>query len=84
MAAKPVHDSRPGIEPGQLLPLSEFMFRARISRSVWQAMRTSADESGHNLALRVGSKSFIDTTAFIEFLKSSTAQKQNLTTGGAP
>ncbi len=83
MASKPVHDSRPGIEPGQVLPLSEFMFRVRISRSVWQAMRTSAEENGHQLALRVGSKSFIDTTAFLEFLKTSTAKKLKLTTGGA-
>lgn len=83
MAAKPAHDSRPGIEPGQLLPLPEFMFRARISRSVWQAMRTSAEENGHQLALRVGSKSFIDTTAFLEFLKTSTAKKLKLMTGGA-
>ena len=84
MAAKPVHDSRPGIEPGQVLPLSEFMFRARISRSVWQVMRTSAEETGHQLPLRVGAKSFIDTTAFFEFLKTSTSKKSKLTTGGAP
>jgi hypothetical protein len=72
---KRAHESRPGIEPGQILPLSEFVYRARISRTVWQSLRTASEASGLSLALRFGAKSFIDTTVFIEFLRSTSGKK---------
>lgn len=83
MQAKRVHDSRPAIEPGQILPLAEFLFRARISRSVWLLMRSQATEHGHAIALRIGAKTFVDATAFVEFLKTATTKKLNLTGGAA-
>ena len=81
MATQRAHDSRPGIEPGQILPLPEFLFRTRMSRTNWQKMRSQAEAGGHRLALKVGAKSFIDTTVFQQFLKASTAQKPEANDG---
>jgi len=58
-----------GIVPGEILPLAEFMQKTQMKRAGWSALLRRATEAGCDIAYREGRQVFVDTTAWITFLK---------------
>lgn len=67
---KPKSDiARPGVVPGEILTLSDFCYRLKLGRHGWSAMLRRATKAGHEICFKQGRQLFVDTTAWIGFLK---------------
>ena len=82
MPAEHEHNTRPGIELDQIYPLPELLYRARLSKTIWRIMLSQATAHGHKISLRVGSKTFVNTTKFAAFLELADSKNLKLTGGG--
>lgn len=58
-----------GIVPGEILTLAEFCRRAGLSRDAWSSMLRRATVSGATISYVKGKRVFLDTAAWIAFLK---------------
>lgn len=60
---------RPGIVPGELLTVKDFCFRANLQRYAWSSLMRSASQAGYEIALKQGRAVFVDTGAWVEYLR---------------
>jgi hypothetical protein len=58
-----------GIVAGEILPLAEFMQKTQMKRAAWSALMRRAAAAGCDIAYRDGRQVFVDTSAWIDFLK---------------
>lgn len=59
----------PGVVVGEILTLSDFCYRMKLERHAWSAMLRRATKAGHEICFKQGRQLFVDTTAWMDFMK---------------
>lgn len=73
---------RPGIVPGELLTVKDFCFRANLQRYAWSSLLRSATQAGYEIALKQGRAVFVDTGAWLEYLRGTQGGSARRTRSG--
>lgn len=60
---------RPGVVPGEILTLSDFCYRLKMGRHGWSSMLRRATKAGHEICFKQGRQLFVDTTAWLDFMR---------------
>lgn len=61
---------RQGIVPGEFLTKADFCERINIKPTGWNALKLRAESAGFHMYYREGRQGFVDTTVWIDYLKS--------------
>lgn len=61
---------RQGIVPGEFITKADFCERINIKPSGWSALKLRVESAGFNMYYREGRQGFVDTTIWIDYLKS--------------